>query len=55
LKIRQLNYTTGSKRFRYEVEVPHEFAKKMPEDFINTSNAKANARFQSDELRDMIN
>lgn len=46
---------TASKRFRYEIEVPEDMAKKIPDSYINTSNAKGKKRYQTDELRDMIN
>lgn len=55
LKSRNVNYTCLSKRFRYELEVPEDMAKKMKDDYVNTSNAKGKKRYQTDELRDMIN
>ena len=55
LKCRNINYATLSKRFRYEIEVPEDMAKKVSDDYINTSNVKGKKRFQSDELRAIIN
>ena len=56
LKSRNINFSTGSKRFRYEIEVPEDMAKKMSgDDFINTSNVKGKKRYQTDELRAVIN
>jgi hypothetical protein len=52
LKSRNINYTTNSKRFRYEIEVPEDLAKKVDSDtYINTSNVKGKKRYQTDELR----
>lgn len=45
LKTQNVNYTTMSKRYRYEIEVPYDLVKKVPKDFINTSNVKEKARF----------
>lgn len=55
LKCRNINYATLSKRFRYEIEVPENMAKKMSDDYINTSNVKGKKRYQSDDLRAIIN
>ena len=56
LKSRNINFSTGSKRFRYEIEVPEDMAKKMSgDDYINTSNVKGKKRYQTDELRAVIN
>lgn len=54
LKNRSISYTTGSSRFRYEIEIPDDFTKKVPDHYINTSNAKGRKRYQTDELRGMI-
>lgn len=45
LKCRNINYATLSKRFRYEIEVPEDMAKKMSDDYINTSNVKGKKRY----------
>lgn len=55
MKSRNVNYTTLSKRFRYEIEVPEDMAKKVSDDYINTSNVKGKKRYQTDELRALIN
>jgi DNA mismatch repair protein MSH6 len=55
LKARNINYTMNSKRFRYEIEVPEDMAKKIGDQYINTSNVKGKKRYQTDELREMIN
>ena len=44
-KTRNISYATGSKRFRYEIEVPEDMAKKMERDYINTSNVKGKKRY----------
>lgn len=54
MKNRSISYTTGSSRFRYEIEVPEDLCKKVPDYYINTSNAKGRKRFQTDELRELI-
>ncbi len=55
LKCRNINYTTNSKRFRYEIEVPEDMVKKVSDEYINTSNVKGKKRYQSDDLRELIN
>ncbi len=56
LKSKHVTYTTNSKRFRYELEMPEDMHKLLDSDvFINTSNAKGRRRYQTDELRDIIN
>ncbi len=54
LKTKNISYTTGSTRFRYEIEVADELTKKVPDHYINTSNAKGRKRYQTDDLRNMI-
>ena len=56
LKSVQINYTTNSKRFRYELEMPEDMHKLVKSDeYVNTSNVKGKKRYQTDDLRDMIN
>ena len=55
LKCRNVNFSTNSKRFRYELEMPEDMHKKVDEYYINTSNVKGKKRYQTDELRGMIN
>ena len=45
MKCRNIAYATLSKRFRYEIEVPEDMAKKMSDDYINTSNVKGKKRY----------
>ena len=45
LKSSSIDYTTGSSRFRYEVEVPEEMAKKVPGHYYHTSTAKGRRRY----------
>ena len=45
IKNRNINYTLGSKYYRYEIEIPDELSKKVPEHYINTSNAKGRKRY----------
>eukprot|EP00347_Sterkiella_histriomuscorum_P017253 403350104 len=54
LKSSSINYSTGSMRFRYEIEVPEELTKKVPDHYTQTSTAKGRRRYQSDDLREMI-
>ena len=54
LKTKNINYSTGSKLFRYEIEVADELCNKVPDHYSNTSNVKGRKRFQTDELRQMI-
>jgi DNA mismatch repair ATPase MutS len=45
-----------SKKFRYELEMPEDMHKLVNSDvYINTSNAKGRRRYQTDELRELIN
>jgi DNA mismatch repair ATPase MutS len=44
-KNKGITYTTGSTRFRYEIEVPDELVKKVPDTYVNTSNAKGRKRY----------
>ena len=45
LKSRQITYTTNSKRYRYELEMPEDMNKKVSDDYINTSNVKGKKRY----------
>jgi DNA mismatch repair ATPase MutS len=45
LKCKNINYTTNSKRYRYELEVPDDMSKKVTGDYINTSNVKGKKRY----------
>ena len=36
------------------MEIDEENCKNLPDDFINTSNAKGRKRYQTDDLRDLI-
>lgn len=52
MKSRNINYTTLSKRYRYEIEMPEDMHNKVPKgEYVNTSNAKGKKRYQTDELR----
>ena len=57
LKSRAINYTMTSKRFRYELEMPEDMHPTVSkfDHYTNTSNAKEKKRYQTDELRIMIN
>ena len=55
-KSKVITYTTMSKKFRYELEMPEDMHKLVDSDiYINTSNAKGRRRYQTDELRELIN
>jgi len=46
MKTRNISYATGSKRFRYEIEVPEDMGPKMDnKEYINTSNVKGKKRY----------
>jgi DNA mismatch repair ATPase MutS len=44
-KTQSITLTTASKGFRYQIEVPHDVAEKIPDSFTNTSNTKDMSRF----------
>jgi hypothetical protein len=45
MKSKEISYATLSRRFRYEIEVPDELVKKVPDDFIKTTIVKGKVRF----------
>ena len=49
-----LEFYTGSKIFRYEINVPNKLLKNVPERYISTSSSTASGRFQTDELKEII-
>lgn len=54
LEYPEMKFSTGSKRFRFEFDIPNNKAKDLPEDFNLTSKSQKFKRYQTQELSDLV-
>jgi DNA mismatch repair ATPase MutS len=54
LKMPELKFNTGSKRYRFEFNIPNNLADDMPEGYTLTSKSKKFKRFQTEELAELV-
>jgi len=54
LQYPELKYATGSKRYRFEFELPHKLTQDLPEEFRFTTKSNKFKRYQTEELSELI-